>query len=110
MVDIEEILNLEKVGVGETYKGIVKDIGVATIVETKWGKTYRIPLTIELMDKSIVNVSIFVREKTVQLKKVNPRSNLYKILETYNCKTLKDLKGKQVNVRVDAKGFFRLVY
>jgi hypothetical protein len=106
----DKILGLGKVEVGEILKGTVVDIGEVTEVNTKFGKSYRIPLIVELIDNRRIEVSVFVREKTLIIGKANPRSNLFKILETYGCKTIKDLLGKLVNVRVDSKGFYRLVY
>jgi hypothetical protein len=106
----DKILDLGKIEVGEVLKGVVKDVGEVTEVNTKFGKSYRVPLTVELIDGRNIEVSIFLRDKTLVLGKANPRSNLFKILETYGCKKLKDLLGKAVNVRVDSKGFYRLVY
>jgi len=107
---MSELFDIEKIEVGETYKGVVEAFGNPTAVKTKFGDSYRIPLIIKLDDGRKVEVSLFVRQKTLELKKANPRSNIYKILETYQCKRLRELIGKTVVVRVDNRGFFRLVF
>ena len=106
----KKILDIGKAEVGAVIKGKVESIGEPTEVQTKFGKSYRVPLLVKTEDGNSIEVSIFIREKTVQLGVANPRSNLYKILDTYGVKKLSELIGKTVNIRIDSRGFYRLVY
>ena len=105
---------LEEIQVEELYapelreKGVVKEILKPEKVETRFGVSYRIPIVVQLgKDKETV-VSVLVREKTLQRGIVHPRSNLYKLLKKYGCKKLKDLIGKEVELYIDSRGFYRI--
>lgn len=93
---------------GESVKGEVKEIGEPEEIETKFGKSYRVPVIVKVGDTEI-ETSVFVRDNSVKRGVFNPRSNVYKLLTRYGCKKLKELIGKQVELRVDSRGFYRIV-
>jgi len=96
--------------VDETLEGKVVSIGEMTPIKTVFGLSYRIPITVQIVGSdSTITVNVFIREKSVQSGVVHPKSNLYKLLTSYKCKKLSDLVGKTVLLRVDNKGFYRIV-
>lgn len=103
MIEIEEM----EVA-GETEEGVVEKIGKPVEVQTKYGKSYRIPITIKVRNTTY-DIGLFVREKSIQKGVFHPRSNIYKLLVKYGAKKLKDLVGKKVQLRIDARGFYRFV-
>jgi hypothetical protein len=93
---------------GEVEEGEVTNIGEPELIETKFGNTYRIPITVDIRGSEI-QIGVFVREKSIQRGLFHPRSNIYKLLVKYGCKKLKELVGKKVQVRIDSRGFYRFV-
>lgn len=90
-------------------QGVVKSIDEPQLIETKFGKSYRVVLHVDANGADIP-VSILINERSVKRGILHPRSNLYKILTRYGVKKLSDLVGKKVELRVDARGFHRLFY
>jgi hypothetical protein len=93
---------------GETEEGIIKKIGESEEIETKFGLTHRVPITVDIRGSS-VEIGVFIRDKSIERGMFHPRSNVYKLLAKYNCKKLKDLIGKKVQIRIDNRGFYRFV-
>lgn len=106
---LDEILEL-KVADEEEIVGTVNSILTPTKIKTKFGEQVRIPISVKIDDKTDVVISLFVKEKTLTAKKLHPRSSLAKLLMKYRCKSLKELVGKKVLVRMDNRGFYRIVY
>jgi predicted ATPase len=103
----KDILDLEVTE--QNLTGTVTSIGTPQEVQTRFGLSYRIPIIVAVNDTTIP-VNMIIRQKTLQRKHLHPRSNLYKLLTAYKCKKLRDLVGKQVNLRIDERGFYRIVY
>jgi len=103
MKDIREIEIAE-----EIVSGKVISIGEPVEIETKFGSTFRVPLRIKINDVE-VEVGVFVRTGTLERKQHHPRSNVYKLLTSYGCRSLNELIGKTVSLRIDSRGFYRIV-
>jgi len=101
--DIREIEIAE-----EITSGKVVGVGEAVEIETKFGSTFRVPIRVKI-NETEVEVSVFVRAGAVERKQHHPRSNVYKLLTSYNCRSLNDLVGKTVSLRIDSRGFYRIV-
>jgi hypothetical protein len=102
-------MNIEDMEIaGEIEEGIVKSIGEPSEVETKFGKSHRVPIILEVKGKELP-ISVFVRDTSMTRGMFHPRSNIYKLLAKYNCKKLGDLVGKKVQIRIDSRGFYRFV-
>jgi len=91
-----------------TASGTVTSIGEPVPVETTWGLSYRIPIYVEVENRTI-ECSVFVREKTISRGVIHPRSTLFKLLTRYGCSCLAELRGKRVELRIDDRGFYRIV-
>jgi len=107
-MEIEEIKIDELEALGEVVEGTITGIKDPVKVETRFGTSYRIPFTVKLNDAEI-EVSILVRENSLKRKVLHPRSNLYKLMQKYGVRKVKDLVGKKVQLRVDARGFYRFL-
>jgi len=92
----------------ETASGKVTAIGEPIPIQTQFGLTWRVPITVEVNGKPI-ECSVFVRDKTIKRGVIHPRSNLYKMLTRYGAKCLAELKGKRVDLRIDQRGFYKIV-
>jgi len=103
----QEILDLEVTE--EQVVGEVVGFGEPVEVDTRFGKAYRFPINVKV-NGSVTPISIFVRDKTLLKKTLHPRSNLYKLLTAYKCERLRQLVGKRVTLRIDEKGFYRIVF
>ena len=102
-------INLDELELAEeTLKGEIVGIDEPETIETRFGKSVRIPFRIKVNDSEIV-VSQLVREESLKKKLLHPRSNLYKLLARYGAKKVKDLIGKKVELRMDSRGFYRFV-
>jgi len=102
-------INLDELELAEeTLKGEIVGIDEPEVIETRFGKSVRIPFRIKVNDSEIV-VSQLVREESLKKKLLHPRSNLYKLLARYGAKKVKDLIGKKVELRMDSRGFYRFV-
>jgi hypothetical protein len=92
----------------ELEEGIVKEIGEPEEIKTKWGTNYRVPIVIDVRGIE-EKISVFITQKSIQRGRYHPKSNVYKLLAKYNCKKLKELVGKKVQIRIDNRGFYRFV-
>jgi hypothetical protein len=92
----------------ELEEGVVKAIGEPEEVETKFGTSYRVPIIVDIRGNE-QEIGVFIREKSIERGMFHPRSNVYKLLTKYNCKKLKELVGKKVQIRIDNRGFYRFV-
>jgi len=104
MVDLSELEIME-----EQIEGTVESIGEPEEIETKFGRNYRVPIAVKTK-KATIETNVWVTERSLKQGILHPRSNLYKLLTAYKCKSLKELVGKKVTLRVDSRGFYRLVY
>jgi len=104
----EEIKIDEIEVLGEITKGKIVRIEEPQKVDTRFGTSYRIPFVVKVNDAEIT-VSVLVRETSIKRKVLHPRSNLFKLMQRYGAKKLTDLVGKEVELRVDTRGFYRFV-
>ena len=100
---IEDLEIIDKV-----TRGKVVSIAEEREVVTKFGNFIRFVLNVQV-GGSVVPISLLVSKKVIETQLIHPRSNLYRLLTKYGCKKLRDIVGKEVEVTVDARGFYRLV-
>jgi biotin synthase-related radical SAM superfamily protein len=102
-------INLNEFTVPEKItKGKVISIGDTEVVKTQFGDSLRIIVNVEI-NKQVYPVSLVTSGKVLDRQIIHPRSNLYKILSKYNCKKITDLVGKEVELELNAKGFYRII-
>jgi hypothetical protein len=93
----------------QTTTGQVESFGNPIEIQTRFGPAYRLPINVKT-NNTTIPISIIIRTKTLEKTHLHPRSNLYKLLTKYNCKRLRDLIDKTVQIRIDERGFYRIVY
>jgi hypothetical protein len=89
---------MEDVKLGEPLpesKGVVKAIHPPTDIKTKYGERKKCQVIIEGSNGTVVNTNLILPQ---QFPLLHPKSTLAKILLKYNCKELKELLGKEVEV------------
>jgi hypothetical protein len=89
-------------------KGKVISVVNTQEVETKFGKNIRVTFNVEI-NKNVYPVSLIISKKSAETKVIHPRSSAFRILSKYGCKTIKDLIGKEVELELNARGFYRIV-
>jgi len=102
-------INLNEFTVPEKItKGKVISFGDVEEIKTQFGNGLRITVNVEV-NKQVYPVSLVTSGKVLDRQIIHPRSNLFKILNKYNCKKLTDLIGKEVELELNAKGFYRII-
>lgn len=91
----------------ETVTGTVVALGQPTPVSSKFGESYRVPVTVDIGGAKVA-VSLFIRRKQLEAGVLHPRSTIFKLLSRYNAESLGDLVGKKVALYVDKQGFYRI--
>lgn len=86
-------------------RGKVVTIQPPVDIETKFGTRKKLSVIIEGSDGSSINVGLFLPEA---YPNIHPKSNLAKLLKTYECNTLKDLIGKEVLVDEHGEGMWKI--
>ena len=76
-------------------RGVVSAIQAPVDVETSFGKRKKISFIINDKEGSTINVGFFL---PAAFPMAHPKSNLGKLMSTYNVTNLKDLIGKEVLV------------
>ena len=92
----------------KNVKGKVISIAGIDEVKTRYGDNIRITLNVEV-GGFVHKVSLITTKKTLERQVIHPRSNLYKILTKYGCKKIRDLVGKEVELELTNRGFYRIV-
>ena len=87
----------------EATEGVVKGFGEVEIRTTKFGERKVIPIIVET-EAGEVTINLFLNPDRKQL---HPNSNAYRLLRRVGVKSLKDLVGRKVPLRIDNRGFYR---
>ena len=99
---------LELGGMPETVKGKVVEVGKPEETETQFGKQWRVPVRVKVGKQEVV-VNLWITQKAIERGAFHPRSQIAKLLAITKAKNLKDLEGKEVELRVDQRGFYRFL-
>ena len=86
-------------------RGVVSAIQPPVDVETKFGTRKKVSVIINGSDGSTINVGLFLPQN---FPSVHPKSNLAKLMNTYECGTLKELIGKEVLVDEHGEGMWKI--
>ena len=98
----------------EKFTAIITNVkGIVGPKPVKFGNTernlYFLVLEVRPLNKTeTIEVRLPISEKTVKTKIVHPRSNLYKLMKKLNVRSVADLKGKEVVVKLNERGFYRI--